>query len=420
MVEQLLRETTGSGRRQYAQPPPGEIHTKLDGVLCKGCLRCVSKYMNACSAIIDIKKRLSEIFCKPVEEELLSAGDVSVSPTTNILGACTPRDILHDVSPPVYVSSTPVKRQLLLDDDDDATIESHVGKKRRLLGESPYIEACKRAKNKKPLESPRVAVFNRLQKVDLALSYLSTLRVMDIVSEGFDESIDNWKRALSERVRIYPSHEDLFFFKYASTISSISSPQYCLVTQNDIESTDHQITSRSDSDSAPAASDDETSAFMPSVPILSFPSFTNQQQNNHTWSGFILATDNLDRNIKPRHQTIASKTISMHWSNTIAVKDRCDFSNFEDDHDILPSIDPLSQLDIESLFLPNKEDDENIINNFAVITGRILIKYVPSFAKFSSLSTKHIEHKYSREMSLKSQVVSFDFVYNEKKFFSLS
>lgn len=31
----------------------------------------------------------------------------------------------------------------------------------------------------------------------LTLSYQSTLRAMDIVAEGFDESVDNWKNELS-------------------------------------------------------------------------------------------------------------------------------------------------------------------------------------------------------------------------------
>lgn len=39
------------------------------------------------------------------------------------------------------------------------------------------------------------------------------------------------------------------------------------------------------------------------------------------WNGYVLVTDNLDRNVRPRHQMLTSQTVSMHWSNAIAVKD---------------------------------------------------------------------------------------------------
>ena len=38
----------------------------------------------------------------------------------------------------------------------------------------------------------------------LALSYQSTLRMMDIVS---DEDVDNWKQSLYPRIEIYQSHQ---------------------------------------------------------------------------------------------------------------------------------------------------------------------------------------------------------------------
>ena len=51
---------------------------------------------------------------------------------------------------------------------------------------------------------------------------------------------------------------------------------------------------------------------------------------NTAWQGYVFAGDNLDRNIRPRHQTVLSQTRSVHWFNSIAVQDRCDFSLFAD------------------------------------------------------------------------------------------
>ena len=59
---------------------------------------------------------------------------------------------------------------------------------------------------------------------------------------------------------------------------------------------------------------------------------------------------------------IKFKTLSMHWSNTIAVKDRCDFSELEDD---MPTVPDLSEINIES-FVPDKDDYERLIKNISI------------------------------------------------------
>ena len=119
------------------------------------------------------------------------------------------------------------------------------------------------------------------------------------------------------------------------------------------------------------------------------------------WNGYVLAGDNLDRNVRPRHQTVHSQTRSMHWFNSIVVKDRCDFSMFTDQ---MPVPDT-SSFDVQS-FLPNSNDCRQLIANVSKIVARILVKYIPGFSKFSSLVEPHIKHSYSSEMSSRSHVVS--------------
>ena len=131
-------------------------------------------------------------------------------------------------------------------------------------------------------------------------------------------------------------------------------------------------------------------------------SIVHEPPQSSTWNGYVLAGDNLDRNVKPRHQTIKCRTQSLHWFNSMAVKDRCDFSALPDA--VVPC--DVHTCDVLTL-LPDANDCEQLIDNVAVMIGRILIKYVPSFSKFSELAQSHISHKYSSQMSLKSHVVSY-------------
>ena len=47
-----------------------------------------------------------------------------------------------------------------------------------------------------------------------------------------------------------------------------------------------------------------------------------------------------------------------------------------------------------------------MIKNFSILVGRMLTTYVPGFETYKSCSIPHIKHKYSVEMSKKSDVVS--------------
>lgn len=123
------------------------------------------------------------------------------------------------------------------------------------------------------------------------------------------------------------------------------------------------------------------------------------------WNGYVLAGDNLDRNIRPRHQTIKSQTRSEHWLNSIAIKDRCDFSAFAD----AMAVPDIASCDVLTL-LPDDEDCKQLMENISIIIsiiiGRFLVKYVPGFSEFSPLVQHHIDHPYSSSMSRKSRVVS--------------
>ena len=138
--------------------------------------------------------------------------------------------------------------------------------------------------------------------------------------------------------------------------------------------------------------------------IYTFLCFIAGFQN--TWNGYVIATDNLDRNVRPRRQTVQAQTVSMHWSNAIAVKDRCDFSDLADE---MPTPN-LNSCDV-TLLLPTEDDCQKLIENISVIVGRLLVKFVPGFSKFSALTQPHIYHRHSSEMSAQSHVVSIQFLF---------
>ena len=95
-----------------------------------------------------------------------------------------------------------------------------------------------------------------------------------------------------------------------------------------------------------------------------------------TWTGFRIVGDNIDRSLRPRHQTLDSRTRSFHYFNSYAVLDRCNFSAFDDCNISLVS---LSDFDVKSLLL-SSSDLQQLHQNMAVIVWRILTEHLTSIS----------------------------------------
>ena len=65
----------------------------------------------------------------------------------------------------------------------------------------------------------------------------------------------------------------------------------------------------------------------------------------------------------------------------------------------------ISSIQLEH-FLPSTCDEKAMRKNFAVLIGRVLVKFVPFFKTFGKGLERHIQHEYSEDMSRKSDVVS--------------
>ena len=82
----------------------------------------------------------------------------------------------------------------------------------------------------------------------------------------------------------------------------------------------------------------------------------------HPWYGFKLVGDNIDKNVRPRHQTLQRQTQSFHYFNSYAIKDRLDLFVMSDN----PSAQDVEAIDVNTI-LPSAEDHEEILKNFAII-----------------------------------------------------
>lgn len=118
--------------------------------------------------------------------------------------------------------------------------------------------------------------------------------------------------------------------------------------------------------------------------------------------GFKLVIDNIDKTVKPRHQTLDAQTQSLHHVQVYAVKDRIDYSSFS-------HVPPPTGQSVYSL-LPTTSDYQSLKEKFTILVCRILVECIPFFSQdFKGLVDAHVPHQYSSEMAEKSEVVSYLF-----------
>ena len=94
---------------------------------------------------------------------------------------------------------------------------------------------------------------------------------------------------------------------------------------------------------------------------------TQHKENTpHSWTGYKIVGDNVDKNIRPSFQRTDRQTKSLHYFHACAAKDRIDFS-------LLSDATPTEVvIDLRSL-LPNDNDVAAIKEDFVVLTNRYLM-----------------------------------------------
>lgn len=115
---------------------------------------------------------------------------------------------------------------------------------------------------------------------------------------------------------------------------------------------------------------------------------------------FKLVGDNLDKTIRPRDIRHDHQTRSLHYFHLCAVRDRVDLSKTCDTRPIPEDTITLTEI------LPTKQDQECLLQNFAILISRVLKERLPFFKRFGQSIERHIHHEEYNAMSQKSEVVS--------------
>ena len=120
---------------------------------------------------------------------------------------------------------------------------------------------------------------------------------------------------------------------------------------------------------------------------------------------FKIVLDNINANVTPRYLTSEQQTTSHNYVQMFAVKDRVDFSKISRVHRQLPP--QLLPKQIADAVLPSTIDDSSLKKHFITIVSRILVTHLSFFTlAFEDVTEWHILHKFYKEMSQKSEVVS--------------
>lgn len=115
-------------------------------------------------------------------------------------------------------------------------------------------------------------------------------------------------------------------------------------------------------------------------------------------AGYKIVFDNIDKNVKPRYMRSEHQTRSLHYVQSYAVKDRVDFSSI--------SSEMRTEVNVFHV-IPDDNDYEALKSDFKVLVSRLIVKHMPFFSiDYRGIPPTHIPHKYSKQMSSKSEVVS--------------
>ena len=133
---------------------------------------------------------------------------------------------------------------------------------------------------------------------------------------------------------------------------------------------------------------------------------SEQQNVTNNPVTYKIVGDNIDVSVCPRFLRVKKFMKKLlHMFHYYAAADRIDLSGLCDDrkHQCLPSPDSVALS-----FLPTVDDDAALRDNISVWIARILIKHMPFMEmSFGDITPMHIQHPFSKEMSKRSEVVSF-------------
>lgn len=111
--------------------------------------------------------------------------------------------------------------------------------------------------------------------------------------------------------------------------------------------------------------------------------------------------DNVDLRQKPSHQTLDRRGRDHHWFHMVAVKDRV----VAGDMSVTEPSAMVKDLELHT-FLPTIQDCIKLQNEFIVLIARVLTDRLATWKCLRECVPTHIPHKFSKEMAMKSDIVS--------------
>ena len=112
-----------------------------------------------------------------------------------------------------------------------------------------------------------------------------------------------------------------------------------------------------------------------------------------TGTGYIIASDNVDWEIKPRHVTISSQTQSIHKSHALAVKNRVPSNHLPESF----SMASIKDMELKS-FLPTPEDNSEFEKHLSLIVAHLWAEHIPHFSWVKSAVPDHVVHQYCHKV----------------------
>lgn len=79
-------------------------------------------------------------------------------------------------------------------------------------------------------------------------------------------------------------------------------------------------------------------------------------------SGFVLVTDNVDKNIRPSYQRQSRQTQSLHYCHSCAIKNRVSITGLSDRCGS-------AEISVET-FLPTEDDLSQLLSDFEILVSR--------------------------------------------------
>lgn len=109
----------------------------------------------------------------------------------------------------------------------------------------------------------------------------------------------------------------------------------------------------------------------------------------------------MDLRQHPSHQTLDRRDKDHHWFHMVAVKDRV----VTGDISITQPLALVKDLELHT-FLPTIEDCIILNDEFITLTARVLTERMTAWKCLQDCVDTHIPHRFSKEMAMKSEIVS--------------